>query len=478
MLRLGPRSLAFAVTLAATSLASTAFAGEVATPCGDAPLTCAEAPAQFSKEVALPVQGGFDTGWVPQGSALQVHLFAQLFASTSVDLAGRLVTSWPDPLTLEAPGDPGGGAMNMHYGFDIGAEASVSVTVLGQTFNWTGPIPYLPQFDFQVQAGEAFDPWAFDGVTVDGSSMEATLAQVSATDFIGVNIPGLDGGFELNVKADLAGTYRTLEVRVEEDGAIAASITGAVSAPVADFAGGGSVDYRVHPIGEIQYDGTLHLIPAFYIDTIGPSWSIPIADIPIPFSFVQKDWEFDPVDIHVKLPDVALPTDPEGPAPVTEPVVFDLGSIEVGALGTQALSLGNTGEAELASVLSSDDPAVTVPPTLDLTPGATASFDALVKPTEPGQFESTIVVASNDPDEPEREIVLRYEATPAPSDDGDGDGDDGTYLDDVTPSGGGCACATSPGAGGVGGGAGALGLGFAAIAVLRRRARRQARAAR
>jgi MYXO-CTERM domain-containing protein len=251
-----------------------------------------------------------------------------------------------------------------------------------------------------------------------------------------------------------------------------------VSAPVADFAGGGSVDYRVHPIGEIQYDGTLHLIPAFYIDTIGPSWSIPIADIPIPFSFVQKDWEFDPVDIHVKLPDVALPTDPEGPAPVTEPVVFDLGSIEVGALGTQALSLGNTGEAELASVLSSDDPAVTVPPTLDLTPGATASFDALVKPTEPGQFESTIVVASNDPDEPEREIVLRYEATPAPSDDGDGDGDDGTYLDDVTPSGGGCACATSPGAGGVGGGAGALGLGFAAIAVLRRRARRQARAAR
>jgi len=476
--------VAFVLSSVALSFASSAIAGEVATPCAGEPLTCAEAPAQFSKEVVLPVQGGFDTGWVPQGSPLQVHLFAQLFASTSVDLNGRLVTSWPDPLTLEAPGDPGGGEIDMHYGFDIGAEASLSITVLGQQIGWTGPIPYFPQFDFQVEAGQAFDPWAFEGVTVDGSSMAATLIQVSATDFIGVNIPGLDGGFELNVKADLAGTYRTNAVRVEQDGVVVAEVTGLVSAPVADFAGGGSVDYRVRPVGEIQYDGTLHLIPAFYIDTIGPSFSIPIVDIPIPFSFSQKDWEFDPVDIHVKLPDIALQDDPEGPAPVTEPLVFELGPVKVGTLGTQHVSITNTGEAALSAALTSEDAALTLPPTLELTPGATAEFDILVNPTVEGQVESTILVASNDPDEPEREIVLRYEATPGPVDDGDGDGDgdgidDGASSGDYAVEGGGCSCDV---AGGTGGPAGGL-LAFGALALvvgrgIKGRAKRRAPAVR
>ena len=79
-------------------------------------------------------------------------------------------------MTLEAPGDPDGSEIDMHYGFDIGAEASLSITVLGQQIGWTGPVPYFPQFDFQVKAGQAFDPWAFDGVTVDGweLTVEAT----------------------------------------------------------------------------------------------------------------------------------------------------------------------------------------------------------------------------------------------------------------------------------------------------------------
>ncbi|MFN9975798.1 MAG: hypothetical protein ACK58T_38490, partial [Phycisphaerae bacterium] len=34
------------------------------------------APIAFSREAELPVAGGFDTGWIPADSPLQVHLVA------------------------------------------------------------------------------------------------------------------------------------------------------------------------------------------------------------------------------------------------------------------------------------------------------------------------------------------------------------------------------------------------------------------
>src|SRR4051812_43580573 len=95
--------------------AESAWADETATPCAPDATECERAPIAFSKQIALPVRGGFDTGWVPQGSALQVHLVAELFANSKVDLAGTLDTSWPDALTLATPGTPGAGSLGIHY---------------------------------------------------------------------------------------------------------------------------------------------------------------------------------------------------------------------------------------------------------------------------------------------------------------------------------------------------------------------------
>jgi hypothetical protein len=247
-----------------------ARAAPSAQPCTPDALTCEAAPIAFSKQIALPVQGGFDTGWVPSGSPIQVHLGAQLFANSQVDLGGKLETDWPDALTLSTPGTPGAGSLGIHYGVDIVAEASLSFSVFGQNFSWTGPIPYVPQFDYQVDASTPFDPWAFQGTSVNGSTMQATLVQVSATDFIGINIPGLDGGFELDTAMDLKATYKTDQIVVTytdgtpvEDGPILAEDGTTLShrpGPLGAF-----IEYDVHPEGSIVYDGTLHLIPAFSI---------------------------------------------------------------------------------------------------------------------------------------------------------------------------------------------------------------------
>jgi hypothetical protein len=456
------------LVLALVSRASAAYADEVATPCEPDARTCAAAPLVFSKEIALPIEGGFDTGWIPANSPLQVHLYALLFASTRVDLAGELETSWPEAMTLELPPTPGTGALGIHYGVDIGAEAMVQIEVLGQTYSWTGPIPYIPQFEFQVDATQDFDPWAWDGVTVSGSTMEATLAQVSAEDFIGISIPGLDGGFELNVKMDLDATYRTTAIHVREGGmdVLGGPVTMDGQATSATFLGGPAADYVVQANGAVLYEGVLHLIPAFYIETIGPDFSIPIVDVPIPFTIEQNDWLFDPVAVHVPLPDITLAGDAAGPEPSEASPVVDFGEVEIGSSKPLAIAIDNDGEALLAAALTSDAPVFTVgASTVQVAPAGAGTAEVSFAPTTAGEVTATILVASNDPDEPARTVTVRGVAVePADLDPGPEEGDpDAAYT-----RGGGCACGLA-GEGGRPQGAALAGLALLVALVGRRR---------
>lgn len=409
--------LALSSALCLATLARPALAVETATPCPDDEATCEGAPIAFSKEIALPIMGGFDTGWVPQSSPLQVDLFAQLFASTKIDLAGQLLTKWPDALTLETPGTPGAGSLGIHYGLDVGANAHVHVTVLGQTFDWTGPIPYTPKVDFQVDAQNAFDPWAFAGTSVDGTTMPQKLASVSAKSFIGVNIPGLDGGFELDTQVELAATYKTDDIVIThvdgvevEGGPILAEDGKTLS----KYLGGPSVELDVHPEGEVAYDGKIHLIPAFYISTIGPSFNIPIADIPIPFHFEQKPWVFDPVRVHVPLPDIQLERDPTGGAPPSaDGEVVELGAVPLGGQSAKKIVVTNVGEARLFATFASSDGTHFALSSATGTLDPSHTYEELVVFTalEAGDFTTTLTIASNDPDEPTRTITLHATAT-------------------------------------------------------------------
>lgn len=474
---------ALSSALAITSLAGAARAGDAAY-CSETDKQCETAPMAFAKEVALPVQGGFDTGWVPAGSPLQVHLFAQLYANSFVNLQGNLVTTWPDALQLDAVPEPGLGDFGIHYGFEIGAQAHIEITVLGQTFQGTFDIPYFPQFDFQVHESTAFDPWAFDGVSVDGSTEQATIAQVSATDFIGLDIPGLDGGFALDTYVDLEATYRTTTIKVtrvgSEDGVPGGDITAEGETTSDVYANETSIDYEVTPAGEVVYDGILHLVPSFYISVIGQDFSIPIVDIPIPFNFVDKDWIFDPVTIHDTFPDIALGEGAPSEDDPTAPVVIDLGDLEIGDHKSVEVPIANAGEAELAGTADASPTAdfdVTVTGgDLSIEPGAAASLSIAVSPNVAGDKVATVVVSSNDPDEPARVVELHAHVS-EPEDFGEGGDGPGpsTDVNEAIPQGGGCACevgATSlRGGGGLGAG---LALAVAAgLSRSRRRARRR-----
>ncbi|MCC6553343.1 MAG: hypothetical protein IT372_10030 [Polyangiaceae bacterium] len=461
--RAGPLALSGAALALALLGARPAAAYDVlAEACEDEPLYCQRGQLHFERVDALPIEFNFDTGWVPQSSPLQVHLWAGVFANTRVALAGGLVTAWPDAFALTTPGDVDGGAFSYHYGLDVGAQAMINIDVAGQTYTWTGDIPYVPQIDFQVESEEQFDAWAWKpGVTMSSTTDQVTLAQVSIGDIVGGSIPGIDGGFELDVAMEVEARYETHRLVVATvDGAPAAGgdITSDNDQTSTEYPGGPSIELDVHPEGSVKYDGTLHLIPAFYVDLLGQSWSIPIADIPIGFPITETEWVFDKKRVHVPLPDLVLPE--------TE---IDFGPVEVGQKNLETYAIFNAGVALLGVAAVAEDPEnfEVFDPTLDVDPGATADTAIRFVPKRNGELVSKIFISSNDPSDPVQVLTVR------------GTGFGGPEEAAATPMSpdedGSCACRAAGGARDEGGAAPAamafVALGALAARIRRRRAR-------
>src|SRR5690606_15640658 len=76
----------------------------IAEYCNEFDVECTFAPIEYDKTVTLPIAFDWDTGWIPQGSDLQVRFYVKLPATTRVKLGGELETTWPTAMTLATPG--------------------------------------------------------------------------------------------------------------------------------------------------------------------------------------------------------------------------------------------------------------------------------------------------------------------------------------------------------------------------------------
>jgi hypothetical protein len=456
------RALSCAAAAIALSSSGVASAYDsLAAPCEEDPLYCLRGPVAFERTDALPVEFNFDTGWVPGSSPLQVHLLAAVYANTQVSLAGALETSWPNALLLACPGSPDGGAFSYHYGLEVSAEGRVRITVLGRTYEWEGDIPYVPQVDVQVQSAETFDAWGWEpGLTMESSSPPQRLATVGLGDLLGASIPGMDGGFELDAGMDVAARYQTRRIVIsttEGEVVSGGELTKDKDRSSTAYLDGPSVELDVHPEGSVRYDGTLHLIPAFYIEFLGRRWSIPVVDIPLDFPIAENEWVFDEQRVHVPLPDLVI-----------EEKEIDFGEVEVGQESVLPYSLFNAGEASLGVALESDDPESFEALEAELVVDAAVTLDSGIRftPTRSGELTATLLVSSNDPSDPVQRIVLKgtgYDVSNGSPDSG------GTVAEDSS-----CACRAAgaarreAGAGGVGA-AWAAGVALAALSGRRRR---------
>jgi MYXO-CTERM domain-containing protein len=388
----------------------------LATPCADGDVSrCMYAdPLVYDKKVQLPVAFDWDTNWIPDGSPLQVRFFVKLPAFSHVQMKGGLLAKWPEAITLTPVGLRKTGIIDFDYGLEVGAKAKLDVSVLGQDFGWEGDIPYLPNVDFHVKGQKGFEPWAWaPGATATGFTSKVTIFMVDITDII-IPIPGIGGGISLDVQGELGVNYHTEKVVIKP-----ANTPVTIDAPSArhDWVQGAWAEYNVHPEGKMDYVGTIHLIPSFYVEILGKKFSIPITDFPYALNLGEQDWAFDDQLVHVPLPDIRPPAKPD----------LRADKVVVGDETILTIQLPNIGEA-MAQIEAKTDSEVFKPlnPFVQFDPGKSATISVRFTPKLVGTQKATLTLETNDPDTPLILISLEGEGLAAPPDPVETEPDAGT----------------------------------------------------
>ena len=393
-------ALAVPSFLGLTLAAEPAWAGVTAARCGANELTCERAPIFTSKVEKAPYDFDYDTGWVPANSPVQVHLAARLHSRTSVELGGRLDTTWPEALTLSPKGTKDQGKLKIDQGLEVVAEARFSVTVAGKTYSWTGPIPYVPQVNLLAANEVVFDPWAWKSTPakVSADTPLTKIAKFSITDSF-INIPGIDGGFELDASATYSAQYATLRIAFDEPGG-PKDVLEQVPSTRLLISRAPSVDTSVFVHGELVRQVTMHLVPAFYFTILSQKFTLPLANIPIALpASAPEAWDFPKVDVHVPLPQIDSRS------------VVDAGTIPLDTATVVDVDVFNLGEESLTTTASSLAGMVFVDTkSLELGSKKGGPIKVLLTPDKAGPFDVPLILASNDPMVPSLEVHIKGNA--------------------------------------------------------------------
>jgi len=379
--------------------------------CGDADMQCMMAPIEFEHVHDLaPWLPDWDTGWVPKNlEQLQVRFTLKIPADTEVKMGGKFRATWPSPITMATPGDRFNGFLKIDYGLIVKAEGKIDVSVLGQHITWQGPLPYVPEVDFHLLGQNQFDSWAFkpDTVTASAFTKQIRLFRINVLYLAKIPKEIAEGGVELDVRGELQATYFTEKMVIDPT---VAPITTAGGETLHNFVGGPYVEVDVHPEGRIDYDGIIHLIPAFYIEVLGKDFKIPFYDYPLNITDLlnlnlASKIVFKKVRIHVPLPDI--------PA-FEQPAIMDFGKVPVGSGEKLAIVIPNYGEAKARAVGEVEASKANIFKMLSsatmINPGQSGEMVVRFTPKKIGKYEAKLTVRSNDPDLPEQTVMLKGQA--------------------------------------------------------------------
>lgn len=362
----------------------------------------------FDKKQTPPGISGynFNTGWIPDGSVLQVQFGVEIPAVTHVHLETPFIAQWPEAITLTTPGARKTGQLDFDYGIKTIAKVKAEGDIFGIDFKFERDLPGIPQIDFGVSGQRTFDPWVWDGVRAEGSTNPFTLLDINILDFVGLPSQIAKAGLTLVVFGTLGVKYNTDRIVITpSDG----PITKDNSSTVHDFQQGAWAEYKFHPEGTVDYDGAITLQPQAYVEVVGKKFAIPIYTYEYPIELPKTPYIFDDQLVHVPLPDIRLPKEGD---------TIDIGKVTVGEPKLFQIAFPNIGEAPVVATMYVDDPKVFQ--VLNKTATAEPAKDLVTKlafyAAEPGPFTAKLLVASNDPDSPYVAVTLKGESEGLPPD--------------------------------------------------------------
>jgi len=422
--------IALLATLAAPALADGEYSSE------PQHLVLADAANVFQ-------ESEYDSGWLPSGSPLQVRFQIQGEGATGVAMEGDADLWWPMDLNLGFFPEPGTG--ELHVDSRLAAVTSVGFDLWG--YSWSNVID---DRGFDVNGAAMFDPFVLDDATPNRVEV---VNETGGTEVINYSLnvfAGITLIFTANLGPRAIVGFEGVGWQSGED--LVSSSTGTLQ-----YLAEGQAFQDVQAAFIGAWDATLSLVltPALTVDAgILGSYEVLSFDIPIDLATSAFEQAFPVSSMSFPLP--VLKTDLDS---------YDFGELTVGELANLNLAIHNDGELNLEGT-----PAVTGSPYFLLYPNyfqaSPGQEDGLVvtfQPDTAGAFEATLLLVSNDPATPSKEITLTGVAVDPPvvdaGDTGDtGGGGNATIQSEVH----GCGCAS----GGTSSAASlllALGLGLAAL---------------
>jgi MYXO-CTERM domain-containing protein len=367
---------------------------------------CHRADVDFEHlDMRLP-SVSLDSGWVPAGSPIQVRLGLAFMGETEVDLGGTLATYWPFGLTMGTPGRPGTGRLRMAWGLEIVARLRFSLEIAGTRYAWEGDIPFIPVRDLRLAGETVFDPFVLPGATprpvvVSDTTDAIRVLNVGLASIIGTSIPGIDGGIEVTLTGALTTGYQTDRILISgARGPIESEGSVVQYWPPGPEGFGASEDVTVRPEGTITYEGDVIARPAVYIELLGRRFDLAAFDLSIPLVRTDTPTDFDPAAVHVPLPDVSV-----------DPTNVDVGLVLVGDVVDRALTVRNRGEAELVVTVDALPGTLMVSSSrLAIPPASESTLGLEIAPERAGMLSETLVLRTNDPDQPVIRIPVTAEA--------------------------------------------------------------------
>lgn len=401
----------------------------------------------------------FSTGFVPDGSPLQVEFSIQSTGGTSIRMEGSGDLTWPEALTLAITPKPGSGFLALDTTIDAVTTVRIDLSDLGYVGDFE-----IDRRGFGLDGNTFFEPFGMTGGAPDHVSLVDTLDGLSLIDFDYELFPGLSFSFVANLVPTANVDFHAKEWLVNEISYIsdAASTASLPTEPVDYYPVSAVLTGDWTSSFDLVIDPTLEACVAVVgcLDIVSFEYPLTLAG----GTFEQ---EFPSVDMDFPLPLMNLDEDSA-----------DLGEVEVGTERTLEFPIGNDGAIPFYGevTIQGSGEFYVYPETFNALPGTEDGVVITFAPSIDGDQTATLVLTTNDPNNPLVEIPLTGAGyMPVVQDDDDTGADTGsdglvTTDDGDSKEVSSCGCSSSAGRGMDAAGFGAA-AGLLALTLIRRRAR-------
>jgi MYXO-CTERM domain-containing protein len=233
---------------------------------------------------------GVDTGWIPNGSPVQLRLFVDASNSITIDLPGAAHYDWrTEELRFE------GDAMAGLFEYDVGLEIVASVKVDLALAQWQSDL--LGPYDWSIEAATMFTPYLLEG----NPDRPAVIAdQSGAIDLVSIplvpDIVILSGNLDIALYVDIEASLHCNRIEVlRPDGEVTSFVSEGESLWIDPGEGPGDLVLPATAYCQLTTLPTVIINPHLVVTVLLDEYDIAGIDIPVNLPIVDEEIQLETI---------------------------------------------------------------------------------------------------------------------------------------------------------------------------------------